>query len=182
MMVQMRRSPSVLRLVACVWLAGSAACSGSGDAGDGIPATTAAVAPDSVDPGTAVLILSGAEHRFTVTCGVTTTTTAPGVNTVFDLQGTGTEGETLRALRQETQGATVTVTDTVTFIDGDRALEAQRAGFAGAYVDLRQDGVTAPLLTLDGDDVRVDGRFGPPGSTAASPPVVEGQLVATCPA
>jgi hypothetical protein len=175
-------------LVSALLAPGLAACSGgSSNDPDVHPVTTVAdTVPDSVEAGTAVLVLAGKAHEFTVTCGTDpTTTTAPGVTTEFEMRGTGTTdgaGESLLVLRQETQGVTATTTDTITYASPTRTLEAQRVAFSGTYVDLRESGVTAPLLDIQDAEVSADGVFGPPGSTTSSSLLAPGQLVATCPA
>jgi hypothetical protein len=162
-----------------------AACGSSDSSGDnGVhPVTTLApTLPASVAPGSGILMLAGEQHTFSVTCDRNlTTTTAVNVTVDFRLVGHGDDGSTLSVLRQETQGATVTTTDTVTYINGATALEAQRVGFAGSYVDLRQADVTGPLLDIQDGTVTAEGVFGPPGSTADSSLLQPGQLIATCP-
>jgi hypothetical protein len=178
-----RSAARALAVVAAVALVLSA-CGSSSSNDDGVhPVTTLApTLPASVAPGSGILMLAAEQHSFSVTCDTNlTTTTAVNVVVDFRLVGHGDDGSTLSVLRQETQGATVTTTDTVTYINGATALEAQRVGFAGSYVDLREADVSGPLLDIKDGTVTAEGVFGPPGSTADSSLLQPGQLIATCP-
>jgi len=158
----------------------AAACS-RGGGGSALNTTLPPTVPTSVAPATAVLVLDGVAHRFSVACAPGgPSTTAPGVTVTFSLTGTADDGSTLSMRRDETQGATLTTTDTVTYVSGPDALEAQRAQFADRFVDLRQPDVSEPLLNIDGDTVTGNGVFGPPGATATNSKLVDGRFIARC--
>lgn len=108
------------------------------------------------------------------------------VTTVFVLTATAADSSTpfeLDVLRQLTSGAATTTTDTITYSPSTgELLQAQRVELNGAFVDLRHPGVGVPMLDLSDDGVEADATFGPPGSVAGDDGVVDGTLIARCPA
>lgn len=87
--------------------------------------------------------------------------------------------------RFRSQGASPTITDTVTVAFGDpeapdRVLVAQRFEVDGLVSDLRDPDADAPLLVVGPGGFEGRGLFGPPGGGADAPELVEGVVRASC--
>lgn len=87
--------------------------------------------------------------------------------------------------RFRSQGASPTITDTVTLVFGDpdapeRALVAQRFEVDGLVNDLRDPAADDPLLVVGPGGFEGRGLFAPPGGGADDPDRVEGLVRASC--
>ena len=199
----MRTMVAATVLAACVGavLTGCGSGSEPDDAASGAQPTTTSVAPSIEptgelpdflpDPGSGVLVLGRAEA---VTLEVTACSIDPAAAPdgqvpaeLLSLTASGTTADgvavTLDVSRFRSLGASPTVTDTVTVVEGDpgqpdRALVAQRFEVAGQVTDLRDVDADDPLLRITGSSVEGGGVFAPPGETTGS---VEGRLRVVCP-
>ncbi|WP_436793593.1 hypothetical protein [Actinospongicola halichondriae] len=105
--------------------------------------------------------------------------------TATGIDADGTEvGLDVRRFRS--QGASPTITDTITIVFGDpeapdRVLVAQRFEVDGLVSDLRDPTADDPLLVVGPGGFEGRGLFGPPGGGVDAPELVEGVARATCP-
>lgn len=189
-----------LRRVAVVTVVlGVAACSGDGDSGsptdtgDGPSVTEersevqAPEVPPAPPAGAGVLVL-GEQHRFDVTsCRLEPDESEPaGARTLLAASGAGTAASgvefTVEVQRFVTGADVLTYTDTITYEDGARILQAQRVEVAGQVTDLRAPDASSPLVHPRDDGLFASGIAGPPGG---SPDEAEGYvgiaLSLTCP-
>lgn len=111
----------------------------------------------------------------------------PAELVVVDAAGTGEDGRAVElAIRRfRTVGVEATITDTITVVVGDPdspevAVVAQRFEVGGRVTDPRDPGQDDPLLTVTGDRIEAQGRFGPPGAFADDGGLLEGVVVARC--
>lgn len=87
--------------------------------------------------------------------------------------------------RFRSQGASPTITDTVTVLEGTeatpvRVLQAQRFEVDGQVTDPRDPEADDPLLRVTEQRIVARGLFAPPGSFAADGPLVEGSVSIAC--
>jgi hypothetical protein len=78
---------------------------------------------------------------------------------------------------------TLTQTVTVTSKKGTDTvgLVAKRSHFGGHWLDLNEPSVKAPLFQRQATTLVVRSKFGPQGSRAGDPGVIDGALSAACP-
>lgn len=185
-----RRAAAVL--VAGVLVLG--ACSGGGDDDEPGLGTTAAPTPATVPAppaapaaGSGVVVVGGSTTTFLLTaCTLEPDPAAPeGARVLASLAGEGTtEGGvafTVEAQRFSTgTGAATTYTDTVTYSDAGRILQAQRIEVSGQVDDLRDPEATTPLLRPRADGISAAGLAGAPGEGADAEGIVGLALNATC--
>ena len=178
------------------------ACAGDDDAGDAAPASTATTTTPTIEPtrelpdelpapGTGVVVLGQGEVMAVTISPCTIDASAqPEGEVPAELLSLTAEGETAAGVeanvdvrRFRSLGASPTVTDTITVVEGDpddpeRALVAQRFEVDGLVTDLRDPEADDPLLRIAGSTVDGGGVFAPPGETTG---LVEGRLRAVCP-
>lgn len=116
----------------------------------------------------------------------------PQAHRVFLMTGDGIVDDrpfTVETVRFESIGdgsdaRTVTETVRITTGTGDAVvgIEAERTGIEGTWLDLRDPEADGALIVEEGDVVRAAGTFGPDGSAGGEANVLEGRLVARCPA
>ena len=175
-----------------------ASCGGGGD--DGASPTTStsqgppkATIPGSVAPGKAWLALDDDAVELSVArctdTGTGSTSTTQTAQKLSELVATGRSGSdditvTVTEFRTDSGDAKAT-TQTVEIAaqEGEAAvgLTARRSFFNERWVDLNEPSATTPLLERDGDQVIATGKFGPQGSRAGDPGIVDGALIARCP-
>ncbi len=174
--------------------AAGAACSGrSGEGGDGSPASTERSGPGAPDPppappaGTGVVVLGDPETFEVTSCRLGPDEEEPaGARTLLAASGTGTTasgiGFSLDVRRFVTGTDVQTFTDTITYRDSARILQAQRVEVVGQVTDLRDARAASSLIRPRDDGLSASGIAGPPG---ASPGDLEGSvgmaLNLTCP-
>ena len=163
-----------------------AGCDGDDDAGG--PPTSAepvpATLPDDVEVGAGRLVLDGRAYALQVrSCSLQPVTDpATGVTTDLSIDADDGLGVSVSVTRSTVEGDLRTITDTISVADPDGGLtESQRIDRSGTYLDLRADGAIQPLLEIDGELVSAEGVFGPVGSVAGDPGLVEGGVVLRCP-
>lgn len=150
----------------------------------GVPATLAA-RPTSA-PGTGSVQVGRSVASFSVTaCAPAPDESQPeAARTLFSLDGSGTAEAggafTVSVRRFRTGDEVATFTDTVSYADGARILQAQRIEVAGQRTDLRDPDAAGALLRLRPDGVSASGVAGPPGSGAGDEGLVALSLDATC--
>lgn len=181
--------------VGVVALLGLAACSsGGGGSGDGAPepasATTAPTVPAPPAPGPSgqgTVVVGGTARPFEVVeCRLEPDPAEPeAARALLVVTGAGTtsRGDAFTVEVQRfaaTLGETTTYTDTITYQDPARILQAQRVEVAGQVTDLRDPAATSPLLRPRADGVSGAGLAGPPGDTAEEGGLVGLALDATC--
>lgn len=178
-------------LVALTVLAG---CSGSGADDDGATlGSTEAPAPPMVPgvpapaaAGTGVVVVGGTTSSFSVTsCRLAPDPAAPaGARAMVGLVGAGTTASgvpfTIEVQRFATGTDVVTFTDTVTYADSGRILQAQRIEVNGEVTDLRDARAASSLLRTRADGVSAAGLAGPPGTGSADEGLIGLALDATC--
>lgn len=143
------------------------------------------------EPGTAVVVIGGDEAAtLEITSCAIDTSAQPDGQVPAELLSLTAAGVTadgvevqLDVRRFRSLGASPTVTDTITVVEGDpeapdRALVAQRFEIDGLVTDLRDADADDPLLRITGSVVEGGGVFALPGETTG---VVEGRLRAVCP-
>lgn len=174
------------------------ACGGDGAVSStAITTTTQSIvepAPEIPDflpePGTGVVVIGGGEA---VTLEITDCTIdasaqpegqVPAELVSATASGTTADGAELlvEVRRFRSLGASPTVTDTVTLVEGDpeapdRALVAQRFEVDGLVTDLRDPDADDPLLRVSGPTIDGGGVFAAPGDTSGS---VEARLRVVC--
>jgi len=164
------------------------ACSDDGGSDDGAPTTAAdrpaPTVPADVEPGEGFLVLGDRTFLLAVRACALDPFTDPetGVTIELTLDADDNTGTLIGVSRATVQGELATTTETVsvTEVEGE-VLEAQRFERDGVVSDLRDSDSAGPLLAVTGNLVRAGGVFGPPGSTAATPGLVDGSLIARCP-
>ncbi len=186
--------------LAAVALVALGACSSSDDDGSdavgadgsiGVTAppaeVTAPPAPPASAAGTGVVQLGGSSSSFAVLeCRLEPDGSEPaGAQTLVLVTGTGTTGSgvpfEVEVRRFATGVEPVTYTDTISYADTARILQAQRIEVAGQVDDLRDPDATSSLLRPRADGVSATGLAGPPGEGADADGTVGFALDATCP-
>lgn len=119
-----------------------------------------ALAPDPAEPEAARALLSLAGSG----------TTSSGVPFTVEAQRFAT-----------TVNEVTTFTDTVSYTDSARILQAQRIEVNGQVNDLREPDATTPLLRASGQALTASGLAGAPGDGADAEGIVGFALAATCP-
>jgi hypothetical protein len=171
-----------------------AGCSGGGADDDGATlGSTEAPAPPSVPDipapaatGTGVVVVGRTSSSFAVTsCLLTPDPTAPtAARAMVELAGAGTTASgvpfTIEVQRFATGADVVTFTDTVTYADSGRILQAQRIEVNGEVTDLRDARAATALLRTRADGVSAAGLAGPPGGSATDDGLIGIALDATC--
>jgi hypothetical protein len=148
---------------------------------------TAPPVPSPSPAGTGVVVIGGTSSSFAVTtCQLEPDGSQPeAAQTLLLLTGAGTTGAgaafELTARRFATGGEVVTYTDTISYQDTARVLQAQRIEVAGQVDDLRHPDATSSLLRPRPDGVSAAGLAGPPGEGARAEGTVGLALDATCP-
>lgn len=186
-----RRGRRLVLAVAVAVLVG--ACSSSEDDEPAIGSTlapTPVTAPELPAPpaaGSGVVVIGGTSATFTLSaCQVAPDPAAPeGARALAILSGQGTTGAgvafTVEAQRFSTgTGAATTYTDTVTYSDSARILQAQRIEVGGQVDDLRDPDATTSLLRTRADGLSAAGLAGAPGDGADDDGIVGLALNATC--
>lgn len=181
-------------LLALFALAGLAACSGGDGDDDGATlgsteAPSPPAIPDVPDPspaGTGVVVVGGTSSSFAVTsCQLEPDPAAPAAaRAMVTIAGAGTTASgvafTIEVQRFATGTDVVTFTDTVTYADSGRILQAQRIEVNGEVTDLRDQGAASALLRTRAGGVSAAGLAGPPGGSASDEGLVGLALDATC--
>jgi hypothetical protein len=170
-----------------------AACSGgSADDGATLGSTEAPATPTIPDvpapspAGTGVVVLGGATSSFAVTsCRLEPDPAVPAAaRTMVELAGAGTTASgvtfTIEVQRFATGTDAVTFTDTVTYADSGRILQAQRIEVNGEVTDLRDARAATALLRTRAGGVTAAGLAGPPGGSATDEGLIGLALDATC--
>lgn len=177
-------------LTSALVLAMAACGGGKGDDEPGPSSSvllTPATLPDDVEAGTGRLVLDGEATLLTVRSCVLDAVTDEETGTVTELAIDADDGIALAVslTRTTTPGDVPTVGDVITVADQvgstPEILEAERAETGGRFIDLLAEGALVPLLEIDGELVRGEGVFGPPGARAGAEGVVEGSLIVRCP-
>jgi hypothetical protein len=190
----------VLLLAAALLIAGLlvASCSGgSGHAASTTSATTGreppkATIPGAVDPGKGWLSLEedSVELRVTSCAGADPAPADPTAQRRYELVGRGTvDGDEVEVkatdFKSDTGDAT-TLTQTVTVSSkhgkATVGLVAKRSFFGGHWLDLNDRSATKPLFERRGQTLVVAAKFGPQGSQEGDPGVIDGAMIAACPA
>ena len=179
-----------------VGLAAAAAALGAcsddgGDDGDGDGAAEApeeaegaVTVPEDADEGIGYLVLDGERTLlFVRACELEPVLDpATGVTTELAIDLDDEISRAVSLTRSSFGGDLDTTTDEILIADdGAITLDATRADRSGTLLDLRAPGVLEPLFRIDGTLVEASGVFGPPGSQAGDPGLVEGTLVLRCP-
>lgn len=186
---------SRLGLALVVVLAAACGSDGSGDddgasLGQTQPPTpvTAPAVPDPSDPGRGVVVVGGTSSAFTVTeCRLAEDASDPdGAGVLVRVTGAGTAATgvpfQIEVQRFAATGEVDTYTDTITYTDSARILQALRFEVAGEVTDPRDPDARAVLLRTRPDGVAAAGVAGPPGSAGEDREGLVGlALDATCP-
>ena len=165
------------------------ACSDDGgDGGDGAAAAEeaegAVTVPDDADEGIGYLVLDGDRTLlFVRACELEPVLDpATGVTTELAIDLDDEISRAVSLTRSSFGGDLDTTTDEILIADDEViTLDATRVDRSGTLLDLRAPGVLEPLFRIDGTLVEASGVFGPPGSQAGDPGVVEGTLILRCP-
>ncbi len=162
------------------------------------PAVTLGGVPDiGAVPGTALVFLPDDAGQIAqlsldvVTCAISPDATpdgeVPAELLAATIAGATEDGTELNVdvRRFRSQGASPTITDTITIVFGDpdapdRALVAQRFEVDGVVSDLRDPGATDPLLVVGPGGFEGRGLFAPPGAGVDASEIVEGVVRAGC--
>lgn len=171
------------------------ACSADDDASPADETAAPDVAAPSVpeppaagEPGTGTIVIGGTAAAFDVTaCALQPDPAEPeAARALLAVTGAGTtsRGDAFTVEVQRfatTLGEAVTYTDTITYEDPARILQAQRIEVGGQVTDLRDPSATSALLRPRPDGVSGAGLAGAPGDDAEDEGVVGIALDATCP-
>lgn len=185
----------VVRRLGVVALVVLAACSGGGaDDDDGaslgntvapVPPTTPA--PPAVSPeGTGVVVVGGSSSSFAVTAcrlaPVSPTPAPPPPLVIVTGSGSTASGVpfVVEVNRFVTGTDVKTFTDTISYSDTARILQAQRIEVSGRVRDLREPDAATSLIRTRADGLSAVGIAGPPGSTADADGTVGFAIDATC--
>ncbi len=176
----------VLLLTACS--SDGAAPSTDGTATSAVGAPTVPEPPTPGDPGTGTVVIGGTASSFDLTaCALQPDPAEPeAARALLTVTGAGTTGRgeafTVEVQRfATTLGEVTTYTDTITYEDPARILQAQRIEVGGQVTDLRDPSATAALLRPRADGVSGAGLAGAPGDDADDEGVVGLAVDATCP-
>lgn len=186
-------SRCVRLVVVGVAAAGLVACSNGGDSGGATLGSTAAptvaTVPELPAPsaaGTGVIVVGGTTSSFAVTsCRLEPDPAEPeGARTLVAVAGAGTTGSgvafTVELQRFATGVGVVTYTDTVTYSDAGRILQAQRIEVNGQVTDLRDPKVASALVRPRSGGVAASGLASAPGDGADDGGLIGVALDATC--
>lgn len=125
--------------------------------------------PGESPAGTGVIVVGGITSSFAVTaCRLEPDPAAPaGARALVTLTGAGTTGSgvafTVELQRFATGTGVVTYTDTVTYADSGRILQAQRIEVNGQVTDLRDPKAATPLVRTRAGGVTASGMASGPG-------------------
>jgi hypothetical protein len=157
--------------------------------GQTLPPTsvTAPEVPEASDPRTGVVVVGGATSPFTLSeCRLEEDPSDPeGAGVLVRVSGAGTSAAgvpfQVEAQRFAATGEVDTFTDTVTYTDSAKILQALRFEVAGEVTDPRDPSARAVLLRTRPDGISVTGIAGPPGNVGDDPEGLVGlALTATC--
>lgn len=144
--------------------------------------------PAPGEPGTGSVVVGSTAHPFEVTgCRLEPDPTEPeAARALLIVSGAGTtpRGDAFTVEVQRfatTLGEVTTFTDTITYEDPARILQAQRIEVGGQVTDLRDPSASTALLRPRADGVSGAGLAGAPGDDADDEGVVGLALDATCP-
>ncbi len=162
---------------------GDSASAGPGSTA-GVPATLPAQPSSAAGSGTIRLGASTAEFSVTACVPTPDESQPEAARTLFALDGAGSTPAgvafTVSVRRFRTGREVATFTDTVSYADGARILQAQRIEVAGQSTDLRDPRAAGSLLRLRPAGVSASGVAGPPGSGAGEEGLVALSLDASC--
>lgn len=192
MTARLRHTALASALVALV-----AACSGGGDAappsasgGAGTASTIETPSIPSVPSpspaGTGVIVIGGATSSFAVqSCRLEPDPAEPvAARALVSLEGSGTTGSgvafTVELQRFATGTSVVTYTDTVTYSDVARILQAQRVEVNGQVTDLRDPKAVIALVRTRAGGLSASGLASAPGAQAGDGGLIAFALDATC--
>jgi hypothetical protein len=185
------------RALLAVALAGllAAACSGGDDADDDGASLGVTVAPTEVTappvpaespPGTGVVVVGGSTSSFAVTeCRLEADPSEPeGAQTLVLITGSGTTaggvGFDVEILRFATGTDVKTFTDTISYTDTAKILQAQRIEVGGQVSDPRDPDEVARMIRTRDAGVSANGLAGPPGGGPDTDGTVGFAIDATC--
>ena len=186
-----RRGSSRWHLVGLVALGVAlGACSDGADGGDDDAALVDPDLPvtippaDEVDPGIGYLVLDGEPTLLFVRACALEPVLDPATGVTTDL-AIDLDDQIARAVsltRSSFAADLPTKSDEVLVADDDViTLDSSRTDRSGTILDLRAPGALEPLFEVDGDVVSASGVFGPPGTEAGDPGLLEGSLILRCP-
>lgn len=186
--------PGALACVAAGLVLVGACASEDGAAPADATATSALAAPSAPpppaagEPGTGTVVIGGTASAFEVTtCRLEPDPAEPeAARALLTVTGSGTtprgEAFTVEVRRfATTLGEVTTFTDTISYQDPARILQAQRIEVGGQVTDLRDPSATNALLRPRADGVSGAGLAGAPGDDADDEGVVGIAVDATCP-
>jgi hypothetical protein len=142
--------------------------------------------PGESRPGTGVIVVGGTTSSFAVTeCQLEPDPAAPtGARALVALKGAGTTGSgvafTVELQRFATGTGVVTYTDTVSYADAGRILQAQRIEVNGQVTDLRDPKAATPLVRTRSGGVTARGLASAPGDGPDDGGLIGLALDATC--
>ena len=176
----------VLLLTACASDDGAEPADGTATSDLAPPSVPEPPAPG--EPGTGTIVVGSRAQPFEVTaCRLEPDPAEPeAARALLAVSGAGTTGRgdafTVDVQRfATTLGEVTTYTDTVTYEDPARILQAQRIEVGGQVTDLRDPSATSALLRPRADGVSGAGLAGGPGDDADDEGVVGIAIDATCP-
>ena len=183
----MRLAPLAGCAVAGVMLLGG--CTSGASDGGGKPSALApsvtSIPPES-PPGTGVVVIGGAPSTFTVdSCRLEPDPAEPELaRALVVMKGSGTTKAgvdfTIELQRFSTGADVVTYTDTMTYSDSGRILQAQRIEVGGQVTDLRDAKAATALLRTRAGGVRASALASAPGERAKDGGLIGLALDATC--
>lgn len=145
-------------------------------------------APAATEPGTGTIVIGAAAQPFDVTaCDLEPDPEEPeAARALLVVTGAGStsRGDAFMVEVQRfatTLGDVTTYTDTITYEDPARILQAQRIEVGGQVTDLRDPSASTALLRPRADGVSGAGLAGAPGDDADDEGVVGIAVDATCP-
>ncbi len=158
---------------------------GGGTASSLVPSAVPAV-PAASPQGTGTVVVGGTASFFEVTeCRLEPDPSEPeGARALVSLAGVGTTASgvafTIELQRFATGADVVTFTDTVTYADPGRILQAQRIEVKGQVTDLRDPKATSPLVRPRSGGVTAAGLASAPGDGPDDGGIIGLALDATC--
>lgn len=188
----MRLRPALaVSLLAVVALA---ACSDGSTADDGASLgvtseptkVTAPPVPGASPTGTGVVVIGGSSSSFAVTgCRLSADPSEPeGAQTLVLITGSGTTrgGVPFEVeIKRFATGTDIkTFTDTISYSDTARILQAQRIEVNGQVQDLRDPDAVSTMIRTRADGLSAGGLAGPPGEGAGAEGTVGFAIDATC--
>lgn len=148
---------------------GAPPATGEGGTGSTIERPTVPDLPGESPAGTGVVVVGGTSSSFAVSeCRLEPDPAAPAAaRALVAVKGAGTTGSgvafTVELQRFATGTGVVTYTDTVTYSDGGRILQAQRIEVNGQVTDLRDPKAATPLVRTRDGGVTASGLASAPG-------------------